>query len=83
MCWISVLILIAPVAVCHGVKSSNPWIYTTDNSTTVCQGLYWFMVITRAVPEQDIRDISSYNIAFEIYAIVLMDIFGKNNKRSL
>ncbi|XP_063695383.1 neuropeptide FF receptor 2-like [Bolinopsis microptera] len=43
ICWIAVFILVIPVAVNHGVNSSDFVVYSTDNSTTVCQGRYWFL----------------------------------------
>ena len=45
VCWASVFLMIVPAAVNHGLRSGDVHVYSTHNSTTVCQGRYWFKVL--------------------------------------
>ena len=46
VCWLAVFGMTVPVAVNHGFRTETFLVYSTHNTTTVCQGRYWFMVGT-------------------------------------
>eukprot|EP00116_Pleurobrachia_bachei_P004354 sb/3464616/ len=50
ICWLCVCFMIIPVATSFAVSTTTIRIFSTHNSTTVCQGRYWFMI---SHPHQD------------------------------